>query len=89
MKLNDPPEQANGFAHLYVDGKLEARHDGVQFRGEAGRETLITQFMFSSFHGGHTPEWAPRTPEGGFSVETAWFDNLAVYRGAHVCSKTR
>lgn len=84
VKLNDPPDQANGFAHVYVDGTLEARHEGVQFRADDGRKTLIQNFMFSSFHGGHTPEWAPKTPDGKYSTETAWFDNLAVYPGPYV-----
>lgn len=84
VRLNDPPGATNGFAHLYIDGEPVVRHDHVAFRGVGGRQTQIQAFLFSTFHGGHTPDWAPRGEDGEFSTETAWLDNLAVYPGLHV-----
>jgi len=83
VKINDP-EEANGFGHIYVDGERVVQHDNVRFRGEDGDHTLISQFLFSTFHGGSSETWAPVDEEGNFTTVYAWFDNLAVYRGKHV-----
>jgi hypothetical protein len=83
VKLNDPDE-ANGFAHIYVDGERVVAHDNVRFRGEDGDHTLIDRVLFSTFHGGSNPDWAPRTEDGEYATVHATFDNFAVYRGAFV-----
>lgn len=83
VKLNDP-EEANGFAHIYVDGELVVPHNDVRFRGEDGDHTLIDRALFSTFHGGSSPTWAPVDEDGEFTTVYAWFDNLAVYRGKFV-----
>lgn len=84
VRVNDPPEAANGFSRLYVDGELVERHDALRLRGTGGKATLINKFMFSSFHGGHMPEWAPRDVEGNYKTVHATFDNISVYAGKHV-----
>ncbi|MEX2672381.1 MAG: polysaccharide lyase [Phycisphaeraceae bacterium] len=83
MKLNDAGE-ANGFAHIYVDGKLRVRHDNVVFRGTDGERTLIHQFLFSTFHGGSNPDWAPRDEDGEYATVHAYFDNFAIHPGKAV-----
>lgn len=83
VKLNDPNE-ANGFAHIYVDGELQVAHDDVQFRGESGDHTLIDRVLFSTFHGGSNPDWAPKTEDGEYATVHATFDNFAVHRGRFV-----
>lgn len=75
--LNTPGE-ADGAARLYVDGKLVCADDGIMFRGEGGDDTLIQQFLFSTFHGGNDPSWAPRTESGDYATVHARFDNFAV-----------
>ena len=40
--------------------------------------------MFSTFHGGHSPSWAPKDGNGDYITVRAWFDNIAVYPGKHV-----
>lgn len=83
MKINDP-EEANGHAHIYVDGELIIRHDNVRFRGEDGDHTLIDRMLFSTFHGGSSPVWAPVDEDGEYTTVYAWFDNFAVWRGKEI-----
>ncbi len=84
VRVNDPPEAANGFSRLYVDGELIERHEGLRLRGTGGQSSLINKFMFSSFHGGHMPEWAPRDENGNYTTVYATFDNIGVYESEHV-----
>jgi len=84
LKLNQKPSESNGFAHIYINGKRIIKHDRVCFRGEEGEETLISTFLFSTFHGGHEPQWAPRNLPGDFTDVHAYFDNISVYRGKEV-----
>ncbi|MCC5875845.1 MAG: hypothetical protein JJU11_06470, partial [Candidatus Sumerlaeia bacterium] len=86
VKVNDP-EEANGFAHIYVDGELIIPHDEVRFRGEDGDNTLIDRVLFSTFHGGSSPVWAPVDEDGEFTTVFAWYDNFAVYRGKQIRQK--
>jgi hypothetical protein len=84
VRVNDSPQSANGFSRLYVDGEMLERHEGLRLRGSGGEESLINKFMFSSFHGGHEPDWAPRNADGSYKTVYATFDNIAVYEGEHV-----
>jgi N-sulfoglucosamine sulfohydrolase len=84
VRVNDPPEASNGFSKLYVDGQLIEQHENLRLRGTGGDDTLINKFMFSSFHGGHEAEWAPRDAEGNYSTVYATFDNISVYPGRHI-----
>lgn len=83
-KLNSEPEKDDGFARIYVNGELLVDHRGVRFRGSMGDETLISQFMFSTFHGGHEPDWAPKSEDGSYKDVHACFDNISVYRGERI-----
>lgn len=76
-KLNDPGK-ANGEARMYVDGELVAEDNGVEFRGVGGEETLIQKMLFSTFHGGNDPSWAPRDENGDYTTVHARFDNFVV-----------
>lgn len=84
VRLNDPAEQANGQVRLYVDGELVAESRGLRLRSTENRAGLISRFMFSTFHGGNGPSWAPRTPSGGYAQVHAFFDNIAVYPGERI-----
>lgn len=86
VKLNGP-EEADGFAHVYVDGERVIEHDNLRFRGEGGGHTLVDRMLFSTFHGGSSPAWAPVDDEGGYVTVHACFDNFAVHRGKHVRSR--
>ncbi|WP_309398603.1 polysaccharide lyase [Cerasicoccus maritimus] len=76
-RLNDVG-QANGFTQLFVDGELVADSQDMEFRGQGGDETLISKFLFSTFHGGNNPSWAPKDADGNFIDVTALFDNIVV-----------
>lgn len=84
VKLNDPVEKANGFVRIYVNGKGIAEDREIQFRAEDGDHTRITHLLFSTFHGGENPSWAPKDKDGNFIDVHAYFDNFAVYEGEHV-----
>ncbi len=84
VRVNDPPEASNGFSRLYVDGQLIERHENLRLRGTGGDATLINKFMFSSFHGGHNPDNAPRDKDGNYTTVYATFDNISVYPGERV-----
>ena len=84
VKLNEDPADDNGFAHVYIDGESVIQHDDVQFRTEDGKASLVSTFLFSTFHGGHEPHWAPRDSQGNYTEVHAYFDNIAVYRGKRV-----
>ncbi len=84
IKLNTHSSESDGFAHIYIDGDRVIKHDGIQFRGEEGDRTLVSTFLFSTFHGGHEPHWAPRDSEGNYTDVHAYFDNIAVYRGKRI-----
>lgn len=84
VKLNHPVDQANGSVRIYVDGRGVADHRDIQFRSVDGEHTKISQFLFSTFHGGNNPSWAPKDKNGNFTTVHAYFDNIAVYEGLHV-----
>lgn len=77
VKVNDPG-QANGWARILVDGKEVVYSPGIEYRGEGGDETLIQKFLFSTFHGGNTPAWAPVDSNGEPTTVYALFDNIEV-----------
>lgn len=77
MQLNTV-NKADGFAHVSIDGKIQSINNNVMFRGEEGKDTEIQQFLFSTFHGGHTPKWTPVDALGNPTTVHAYFDNFKV-----------
>ena len=51
---------------------------GIIYCGEAGAHTLISQFLFSTFHGGNTTWWTPVDESGNSTTVYAYFDNIVV-----------
>ena len=84
VRLNDPPDVHNGRAELFVDGASLVRQDGLRFRAVGGSDSLIRQLLFNTFHGGNTPDYAPRNPDGSYGRVCAYFDNIAVFPGLAV-----
>ena len=80
VRLNDPP-QANGFVRVLVDGKPLLEEERLRFRDEDKARTLIQRFLFSTFHGGSSKRYAPKTAKGALTTVHARFDNFAVYPG--------
>ena len=80
VKLNDPG-QSNGYARILIDGKEAVRSERIAFRGKGGDDTLLQQFLFSTFHGGNTSKWAPMDKNGQPTTVHAYFDNFTVVEG--------
>ena len=81
VRVNAPPDAANGLVRATVDGRVVAEHEGLRLRAAGGDDTLVRQFLFSTFHGGNGPEWAPRDAGGGFATVHAEFDDVEVEAG--------
>jgi hypothetical protein len=80
VSLNTPGK-ANGYTRIFVDGKKIISYEDVEFRRRGGNDTRIQQFLFSTFHGGNTPEWAPVDETGNYTTVYAYFDNFMVVEG--------
>jgi hypothetical protein len=76
--LNNPASESNGYMRIYVDGALVAEHRGIKFRSAETLDSHINTLMFNTFHGGHSPDWAPRQADGSYAVTCAYFDNYSV-----------
>ena len=59
-------------------------HEGVIFRNAGGDNTKIRTLLFSTFHGGNKPKWAPKNPDGTYATVYADFDNIAVHQGSYI-----
>lgn len=81
VTVNDSGK-SNGSAVITIDGKTVVRSTGIQFRGLDHPKTLISQFLFNTFHGGHSPPFAPVGKDGKFTTVHAYFDNFKVVEGA-------
>ena len=84
VKLNNPVSSNNGRCEIWVDGKLQISQDSIQYRKVPGDSTLITHFLFNTFHGGHTPNYSPKNDKGEYTTEYAWFDNFEIYKGKYI-----
>lgn len=80
VSLNTPGKR-NGFARILIDHKEVMTSDKINFRGEGGDHTQIQQFLFSTFHGGQTPRWAPIDKRGKPITVYAMYDNIVVTKG--------
>ena len=57
IRLNTPG-QSNGSYKVWVNGQLVTQRQDMLWR--YGNKGMIDSFIFSSFHGGNTADWAPR-----------------------------
>ncbi len=80
VSLNDPG-RSNGWSRILIDNQEVIKSENVEFRGSGERETLIQQFLFSTFHGGHTPNWTPVDRKGNPTTVYAYFDNFIITEG--------
>lgn len=79
-RLNDPGEK-NGFVRVLIDGKEVVSSENISFRGIDTQDTMIQQFLFSTFHGGSDAAWTPVDASGNPTVVHARFDNFRVIEG--------
>lgn len=83
-RLNSLASKADGEARIYADGKLIVVHDSIKFWAGNLKESMISRFLFSTFHGGDDATWAPKDRRGRFARVHAVFDNFVVQRGCRI-----
>ncbi len=83
-KLNSGPNELDGEAHIYIDGKLVVKHEKLNFWKSDLNESKISKFLFSTFHGGHDPSWSPKDKDGKFRNVSAIFDNFLITEGLKI-----
>lgn len=79
VQLNEPSSASNGFVRIYVNGELQVHHENIRFRAVDTDESLISNLLFNTFHGGDDIGWAPRNNDGSLAITCAYFDNFAVH----------
>jgi hypothetical protein len=88
VRVNEPASTSNGFVRLFIDGRLLERRENLRLRATDTLDSQIATLLFSTFHGGDDPSWAPRDANGDYADVHAYFDNFAVYPGRLVRRKT-
>lgn len=78
VALNQPASANNGRVSVAVDGEDLIEHTGLRFRAEAPELSQIQRLMFNTFHGGSSPEWAPRNADGSYKTDCAYFDTITL-----------
>ena len=74
--MNTPAqEKSNGHVTVWVDDERLIEHTGLRFRDREGG-SQIQRLLFSTFHGGSSPDWAPRHSDGRYKTDCAYFDNI-------------
>ena len=58
IRVNTPGEP-DGHLQVWVDGREALHRQDIRYRSVPGAQ--VDTFYFSTFHGGNTPDWAPRT----------------------------
>ncbi len=84
VKVNTPASASNGVVNIYANGEKIVSFEGLQLRALDGADTEINNFLFSTFHGGNTPKFAPMDSLGNYVTVVAWFDDFEVYEGLYV-----
>ncbi|WP_341887615.1 polysaccharide lyase [Variovorax sp. YR752] len=87
VKLNAGPTAKDGVVRLYVDNKLLVERTDLRYRAVGGEAALISRVIFSTFHGGGSPEWAPKDGQGNYTAVYADFDNIEVSEGSAVSAR--
>jgi hypothetical protein len=80
VSLNTPGE-ADGKVVVKIDDVVRIVHTGLRFRDQKSDASLISKFLFSTFHGGSSPAWAPRNNDGSFKTDCAYFDDFSITAG--------
>jgi hypothetical protein len=78
VRLNSEVHLADGQVVVSVDDVEVIHHDKLRFRAKDTPASLINKMLFITFHGGATPQWAPKAEDGSYKAECAYFDNFMV-----------
>ena len=86
-KLNSKPDNKDGEVKVFVDGQLLIHEKRAQFYSDPKADARISQFLFSTFHGGGNRSWAPKDENGNLKDVHATFDNFEVVEGLKISMK--
>ncbi len=86
-RLNTAYDKKDGEVKVYVDGQLLIKYDNAYFWKDPVKDARISQFLFSTFHGGGDAKWAPKDKNGNFINVHATFDNFIVHEGLRIREK--
>lgn len=81
VRVNSSAKASDGIVRLYVDNKLLVERTNIRYRGVSGDDGLISRVIFGTFHGGGSPDWAPKDAKGNYTAVYADFDNIEVVEG--------
>lgn len=81
VKVNSGAQASDGVVRLFVDGQKLVERTDLRYRAVDGDRGLISRVLFSTFHGGGAPDWAPKDRSGQFTAVFADFDNFRVIPG--------
>lgn len=84
VKINTPASVSNGEVVIYANGEEITSYKNLQLRAIEGKDSEINNFLFSTFHGGNSPDFAPKDKNGNYVTVYAWFDNFEIYEGHYV-----
>jgi hypothetical protein len=76
VQLNNLLTGDNGTVTVFVDGQKVIFHNNIRFNSQSGDKGLISKVLFSTFHGGNSPEWSPRKSNGEYKTDCAYFDDF-------------
>lgn len=79
LKLNKNDNDL-GFSKIFVNNKIVISNQNIQYRGIYNTHTLISKFIFSTFHGGNDSSFSPQI-DGTTSSVFAYYDDIVVYEG--------
>lgn len=84
VKINDPASASNGTVVIYANGNKISSYKDLRLRAVEGEDTEINYFLFSTFHGGNSSDFAPKDKNGKYTTVYAWFDDFTIYEGKYV-----
>lgn len=64
---------------IYLNDTLAITHDDL-ILGNNSHESMISTFMFNTFHGGADYSWTPKDKNGKEFVSCAYFDDITIKR---------
>ncbi|MFA9480395.1 polysaccharide lyase [Phycisphaerales bacterium AB-hyl4] len=70
---------------IVLAGEVRDGHaDNLEFRSVDSDQSLIQRLLFSTFHGGSDPDWAPKDEADNYVAVHAYYDNFAVHNERYV-----
>ncbi len=78
LALNSSPALHDGWLKVFVGDQLVVAKQQLQLFASQNDRSAIHNLLFHTFHGGSSPDYAPKDAAGRYSTECAYFDDLTV-----------